>query len=53
MPIGDEESSQLGDFLEDKNMESPENFSSRTILRDELLKSMKYSIENDTRRILL
>ena len=47
MPIGDEESSQLGDFLEDKNMESPENFSSRTILRDELLKSMKILTERE------
>ena len=47
MPIGDEESSQLGDFLEDKNMESPENFSSRTILRDELLKSMKVLTERE------
>lgn len=40
MPIGDEDSSQLGDFLEDKNMESPENFSARTILRKELIKWM-------------
>ena len=47
MPIGDEESSQLGDFLEDKNMESPENFSSRTILRDELLKLMKVLTERE------
>ena len=47
MPIGDEESSQLGDFLEDKNMESPENFSSRSILRDELLNSMKILTERE------
>ncbi len=47
MPIGDEESSQLGDFLEDKNMESPELFSSRNILRDELLKSMQILTERE------
>ncbi|MGA0242397.1 MAG: RNA polymerase sigma factor RpoD [Candidatus Marinamargulisbacteria bacterium] len=47
MPIGDEESSQLGDFLEDKNMESPENFSSRTILRNELLNLMSILTERE------
>ena len=41
MPIGDEDSSQLGDFIEDKNSESPENFSSRNILRTNLLSSME------------
>jgi RNA polymerase sigma factor, sigma-70 family len=47
MPIGDEESSQLGDFLEDKNTESPENFSSRHLLRNELLNSMKILTERE------
>jgi RNA polymerase primary sigma factor len=47
MPIGDEESSQLGDFLEDKNMESPEMLSSRSILRDELIKLMKVLTERE------
>lgn len=40
MPIGDEESSQLVDFIEDKNFEAPEKVSLRNILREELLKSM-------------
>ena len=47
MPIGDEESSQLGDFLEDKKMVSPDNYSSRNILRDELLNSMKILTERE------
>ena len=44
MPIGDEESSQLGDFIEDKNMTSPEGNSSKNILRDDLLASMQILI---------
>jgi RNA polymerase primary sigma factor len=47
MPIGDEDSSTLGDFLEDKNMESPETFSSRNLLREELLHSMKILTERE------
>lgn len=47
MPIGDEESSQLGDFIEDKNLESPEYSAHRQILRDELLKSMQILTERE------
>ena len=47
MPIGDEESSQLGDFIEDKNLESPENASYRHILRNELLSSMEILTERE------
>ena len=47
MPIGDEESSQLGDFIEDKNLESPENASYRHILRTELLSSMEILTERE------
>lgn len=47
MPIGDEESSQLGDFIEDKNLESPENASYRHILRNELLASMEILTERE------
>ena len=47
MPIGDEDSSFLCDFIEDKNMLSPESFSSQNILRDELLKSMKILTERE------
>ena len=47
MPIGDEESSQLGDFIEDKNMTSPEGNSSKNILRDDLLASMQILTERE------
>jgi len=47
MPIGDEESSQLGDFIEDKNLESPEMTAYRQILREELLKSMEILTERE------
>lgn len=48
MPIGGEEdSSQLGDFIEDKNMESPEAFSSRNLLRTNLLASMDILTERE------
>ena len=47
MPIGDEDSSQLGDFIEDKNLESPDNITERNILREELLKSMDILTERE------
>ncbi len=47
MPIGDEDSSQLGDFIEDKNLESPDNITERNILREELMKSMDILTERE------
>jgi len=47
MPIGDEDSSQLGDFIEDKNLESPDHVTMRNILREELLKSMGILTERE------
>jgi len=47
MPIGDEDSSQLGDFIEDKNLESPDSVTMRNILREELLKSMGILTERE------
>jgi RNA polymerase primary sigma factor len=35
-PIGEEEDSQLGDFLEDKDLPSPEDAASRQLLREQL-----------------
>ena len=40
MPIGDEESSQLSDFVEDKNMMSPEYTAFRNMLKEELVDLM-------------
>lgn len=47
MPIGDEESSQLGDFIEDKNLEAPDTVTMRNILREELLRSMDILTERE------
>lgn len=47
MPIGDEDSSQLGDFIEDKNLESPDHITMRNILREELIKSMDILTERE------
>lgn len=47
MPIGDEESSQLGDFIEDKNVEAPESTTMKNILREELMKSMDVLTERE------
>ncbi|MBT3261520.1 RNA polymerase sigma factor RpoD [bacterium] len=47
MPIGDEDSSQLGDFIEDKTSDAPEDITLKTILREELLKSMKILTERE------
>ncbi len=47
MPIGDEESSQLGDFIEDKNLEAPEDVTMRNILREELLRAMDVLTERE------
>ena len=47
MPIGDEESSQLGDFIEDKNFDSPETFTNRWLLREEILNAMSVLTERE------
>lgn len=47
MPVGDEDSSQLGDFIEDKNFDSPDNLTLHSILREELLASMKILTERE------
>ncbi|MEK7298788.1 MAG: RNA polymerase sigma factor RpoD [Candidatus Margulisiibacteriota bacterium] len=47
MPVGDEDSSQLVDFIEDKNFDAPEDTTLRNILRDELLKSMDVLTERE------
>ncbi|MCP4049950.1 MAG: RNA polymerase sigma factor RpoD [bacterium] len=47
MPIGDEDSSQLGDFIEDRNIDAPDNITMRNILREELIKSMDILTERE------
>ena len=47
MPVGDEDSSQLVDFIEDKNFEAPESTTMRNILREELMRSMEILTERE------
>ena len=47
MPIGDEESSQLSDFVEDKNMVSPESSAFQNVLKNELLDLMSVLTERE------
>ena len=47
MPIGDEDSSQLGDFIEDKNFDSPDSITMRKLLREELQDSMGILTERE------
>jgi RNA polymerase primary sigma factor len=47
MPIGDEDSSELGDFIEDKSLEAPVDTTLKNLLREELLKSMDILTERE------
>lgn len=47
MPIGDEDSSQLGDFIEDQNFDSPDGVTMQTLLREELKKAMNVLTERE------
>lgn len=40
-PIGEEDDSHLGDFLEDKDAQSPEEYTTKSLLKDELYEIMK------------
>ncbi len=40
-PIGEEDDSRLGDFLEDKETQSPEEYTTKSLLKDELYEIMK------------
>ncbi len=47
MQIGDEESSELGDFIEDKNFDSPDTSAYRNMLREEILNVMHVLSERE------
>lgn len=53
MPIGDEASSQLGDFIEDKNFDGPDNVTMKNILREELLNAMTILTERERMILIL
>ncbi len=40
-PIGEEEDSRLGDFVEDKDDESPQEYTTKSLLKDELYEIME------------
>jgi len=53
LPVGDDEGSRLGDFLEDKNIESPSDYASRNQLREKLDSILSYLTEKEERVIRL
>lgn len=52
-PIGEEEDSHLGDFIEDKEAESPVDFTTKSLLKDELYEVMKDLTDREERVLRL
>jgi RNA polymerase primary sigma factor len=52
-PIGEEDDSHLGDFLEDKEAMSPSDYASNELLKDELESVMKDLTEREARVLRL
>lgn len=52
-PIGEEEDSRLGDFLEDKDAQSPEEYTTKALLKDELYEIMKDLTDREERVLRL
>lgn len=52
-PIGEEDDSHLGDFLEDKETESPSQFTTKSLLKDELYEVMKDLTDREERVLRL
>ena len=50
-PIGEEDDSHLGDFLEDKEIESPSDYTTKSLLKDELTEVM-LELTDRERRVL-
>ena len=48
-PIGEEDDSHLGDFLEDKEVESPSDYTTKSLLKDELYDVMKELTDREAR----
>lgn len=48
-PIGEEDDSHLGDFLEDKEVESPSEYTTKSLLKDELYDVMKELTDREAR----
>ena len=52
-PIGEEDDSHLGDFIEDKEAQSPEEFTTKSLLKDELYEIMKDLTDREERVLRL
>ena len=52
-PIGEEDDSHLGDFIEDKDAQSPEEFTTKSLLKDELYEIMKDLTDREERVLRL
>ena len=52
-PIGEEDDSHLGDFLEDKDAQSPEEYTTKSLLKDELYEIMKDLTDREERVLRL
>ncbi len=52
-PIGEEDDSHLGDFLEDKEAQSPEEYTTKSLLKDELYEIMKDLTDREERVLRL
>lgn len=52
-PIGEEDDSHLGDFIEDKEAQSPSEFTTKSLLKDELYAVMKDLTDREERVLRL
>ena len=52
-PIGEEDDSHLGDFIEDKDAQSPEEYTTKSLLKDELYEIMKDLTDREERVLRL
>jgi RNA polymerase primary sigma factor len=52
-PIGEEDDSHLGDFIEDKETQSPEEYTTKSLLKDELYEIMKDLTDREERVLRL
>ena len=52
-PIGEEDDSHLGDFIEDKDAESPGEYTTKSLLKDELYEIMKDLTDREERVLRL
>jgi len=52
-PIGEEDDSHLGDFIEDKEVQSPEEFTTKSLLKDELYEIMRDLTDREERVLRL